>query len=97
MPSSAVGYFGVICCCSALLVNMCGMVVLVTVCCLSGMVVYVKYRHCNPITAGRIDAKDQVRPVFMLSPISSAVASYTRRKTTEPRICVIVLSSMISP
>jgi len=47
-------------CCSALLVNVPGLVLLVTLCSLAGMVVYVEYRRCDPLATHRIDAKDQV-------------------------------------
>ena len=46
--------------CRALLINLPGLVLLITVCSLAGMVVYAEYHRCDPLATDRIHAKDQV-------------------------------------
>jgi hypothetical protein len=45
---------------SALWINLPGLTALLTICSLCGMVVYAEYKDCDPISTGRIVAKDQV-------------------------------------
>jgi len=41
--------------------NVPGLMLLVTICCLAGMVVYAEYQHCDPLATDRVHATDQVR------------------------------------
>ena len=45
---------------SCIWLNLFGLSALVTICSICGMVLYAEYRECDPVSNGRIDAKDQV-------------------------------------
>ena len=51
---------------SCLWINFFGLSGLLTICCICGMVVYAEYRDCDPLTTERIDAKDQLLPLYVM-------------------------------
>ena len=53
-------------CCSAIWLNIPGLILLVTMCSLSGMVVYAEYRYCDPLATDRIHANDQVSAASLI-------------------------------
>jgi hypothetical protein len=51
----------------AMWLNIPGLAVVLTVCCLCGAVCYAEYRNCDPLTSGLITASDQVS-IFITTP-----------------------------
>ncbi|CAG0879583.1 unnamed protein product [Cyprideis torosa] len=51
---------------NALWINMFGLFVLLTICSVSGLIIYVKYAHCDPLKAGTVKAADQLFPLFVM-------------------------------
>ena len=52
--------------CSALWLNLAGLVLLVSLLCLAGLVVYSKYHDCDPLRAGIVSSSDQLFPLFVM-------------------------------
>jgi len=50
----------------ALWVNLVGLCILLSLCCMAGMTVYAEYRFCDPIYDGRIFAMDQLMPLYVM-------------------------------
>ncbi|XP_072046249.1 sodium-coupled monocarboxylate transporter 1-like [Amphiura filiformis] len=50
----------------ALLLGICGMVVVVSLACLSGLTMYAYYKDCDPLSLGIVSKSDQLMPYFTL-------------------------------
>ncbi|KAK9737968.1 Sodium:solute symporter family [Popillia japonica] len=46
-----------------------GVSVFVSVCCFTGLIIYATYFDCDPLTAGRIRANDQLLPLFVMETV----------------------------
>lgn len=46
-----------------------GVSIFVLICCFSGMLVFASYYNCDPLTAGRIKADDQLLPLFVMETV----------------------------
>lgn len=46
-----------------------GLVVLVSICCYAGLLIYANFAHCDPLYAGRISSNDQLFPLFVMEAI----------------------------
>lgn len=46
-----------------------GVSTFVSICCYSGILVYATYYGCDPLTAGRIKADDQLLPLFVMETV----------------------------
>ncbi|KAK7094759.1 hypothetical protein V1264_006265 [Littorina saxatilis] len=57
--------------CRALLVSLPATVVLVSLVCLSGLVIYVTYHTCDPLTSGNLMSQDQILPYFVMDQLGS--------------------------
>ena len=50
----------------ASLINIIGLIVLVSFCCYNGLLIYATLHDCDPLTTGLAKAKDQVLPLFTM-------------------------------
>lgn len=50
----------------AIWINLVGLVVLFSICCYGGMVIYAKYYLCDPLSAKYVNTPDQLFPLFVL-------------------------------
>ncbi|XP_076438364.1 sodium-coupled monocarboxylate transporter 1-like isoform X2 [Babylonia areolata] len=50
----------------ALLLNMPGMVIIITLCSLTGLLLYARYAHCDPLSHGSITNPNQLLPYFVV-------------------------------
>lgn len=50
----------------ALLLNVPGVITLVSLACFAGVVIFANYADCDPLKAGAIDKKDQIIPYFVI-------------------------------
>ncbi|XP_059148788.1 sodium-coupled monocarboxylate transporter 1-like [Physella acuta] len=56
----------------ALLLNIPGMVIMITLCCLTGLTLFAYYANCDPIKQGLIDNPNQLLPYFVMDILGSA-------------------------
>ncbi|ELT89215.1 hypothetical protein CAPTEDRAFT_91387 [Capitella teleta] len=56
----------------ALLLNIPGMFIIITLCCLTGLIMYAYYAECDPILQGVIDDPNQLLPRFCMDILSHA-------------------------
>lgn len=54
----------------ALLWNIAGIIVMVTMCCMTGMLLYAKYFDCDPLTTKLVTARDQLVPLLVMENLS---------------------------
>ena len=47
-------------------INLVGLTALLTVCALAGVVVYARYKYCDPLTTKEIHARDQLLPLYVM-------------------------------
>lgn len=54
----------------ALIYNVIGVFVLMSMCCFTGMILYAKYSDCDPLTTKLVTAKDQLLPLHVMENLS---------------------------
>lgn len=54
----------------ALIYNIIGVVIMVSMCLFSGLIIYAKYFDCDPLTTGLVTAKDQLLPLLVMENMS---------------------------
>ncbi|XP_022250353.1 sodium-coupled monocarboxylate transporter 1-like [Limulus polyphemus] len=47
-------------------INLLGGFIIITATCFAGLIIYSRYHECDPITAGLVNAPDQLLPLFMM-------------------------------
>lgn len=53
-----------------LLLNIVGVILMFSMCCFSGMLIYAKYADCDPLTTKLVTAKDQLLPLLVMENMS---------------------------
>ncbi|CAD5116252.1 unnamed protein product [Dimorphilus gyrociliatus] len=56
----------------ALLFNAPGMAIIISLCCLTGLVMYARYENCDPLSSGKISNSNQLLPYFVMDVLSDA-------------------------
>lgn len=51
---------------SALWIFICGVFILLAICCYSGLLIYATYYECDPLTTHLVKAKDQLLPLLVM-------------------------------
>ncbi|ODN03398.1 Sodium-coupled monocarboxylate transporter 2 [Orchesella cincta] len=55
----------------ALLVNMFGLIGILSLCCYAGLVIYARYATCDPIISKRVNTPDQLFPLFVMDTLGT--------------------------
>lgn len=54
----------------ALLWNIAGILLMISMCCFIGLILFAKYYNCDPLTTGLVTAKDQLLPLLVMENLS---------------------------